>query len=422
MRRCMNKIAVPARRNLHSGLPTPRPARCSHQSTFVPQPRTQNFSASSFLRSNGDRSSQTTPSHAAEDAAQEPTSNAPPKRRAARSSVSKKNLRETSLTKKSKRSHDEAKKSATLATTDESDSDYMHKIQAVCVAQSFDMEVVEEILRFQGFDIDPDGTDLDLRAVIHARSVNKGDIFVFKTGTVVSWSVPTDTIMKIATKQLIRAANFPHADHLEIEDLDFSTDDTRETSYIRNQQEVVLGTRDENGEGRKLDTTMAKIAFSMGLARSTKLAVLEEKLDEFHEKSKPVAITLAGGSELSQSREFVLKKTGEILGLRSQLNHYYELTDSLPDIFWDTESKIEEYYTRVGNILDINQRIKQLNSKIDYANELVGVMREISSEKRGHRLELIIIILIAIEVVFGIRNEYREYLHGKSRDEAAAEA
>ena len=106
-----------------------------------------------------------------------------------------------------------------------------------------------------------------------------------------------------------------------------------------------------------------------------------------------------GGSEMNKSRQFILKRTGELLSLRSQLNEY-ELAESLPDLFWDKESKLEQYYDRVGKVLDVEPRIDKLNKRIDYANELVAVAREMSSEKRGHRLEWIIIILIAMEIAF----------------------
>jgi required for meiotic nuclear division protein 1 len=288
----------------------------------------------------------------------------------------------------------------------EDDGTYAHTVRAINVAQSFDMEMVEESLRGHGFAIDPDNAGLDSNAVVHARSYNNGDIFVFSSGTVVSWSVPADSITQIATRQLLAAANLPHVEDMEFEDLDFATDETRDNSFIRDE-EIVLGTRDQSHEGR-LDVTMAKIAFSMGLARSTKLAVLENKLNEFLETARPVARTLAGGSELPQDHKTVLKYLGEILGLRSQLNHYSELTDDLPDIFWDKESKIENYYNNISRILDVNPRIRQLNARIDYAYETVSVMREMSSEKRGHRLEWIIIVLIAVEVLFELRRIYRE--------------
>jgi uncharacterized Rmd1/YagE family protein len=93
------------------------------------------------------------------------------------------------------------------------------------------------------------------------------------------------------------------------------------------------------------------------------------------------------------------------------------LTDSLPDLFWDSrhELGLEGYYDQVGKALDVGVRIKALNDKMDYAQETASVMREILSHKHSSYLEWIIILLIVIEVVYGsievvflLRREWEE--------------
>lgn len=271
------------------------------------------------------------------------------------------------------------------------------------------MEAVQDILRFHAFELDPDHTEFDPTGVVHARGINDGDIFVFPSGTVVAWSVPADALMTLATKQLIRAAELPHVNRLEMEELEFLPDETRDTSYMRGEV-VVLGTRAQELENDRLDTTLAKIAFSSGLARSPKLAVLENQAIDYFENSKNSLNFLEGGLEHKLKRSSVLKMTGQLLSLRSQLNHYSDITDQLPDMFWDSESNLENYYSQISTVLDIRQRIGILNRKIDYAFENVSVLREMVSEKYGHRLEWIIIYLIAVEVMFELRRVYREYI------------
>jgi required for meiotic nuclear division protein 1 len=111
-----------------------------------------------------------------------------------------------------------------------------------------------------------------------------------------------------------------------------------------------------------------------------------------------------------------LRKTGELLNIRAQLNLYSELTDSLPDLFWDSrhELGLEGYYDLVGRALDVGIRIKVLNEKMDYAQEIASVLRETLSERHNLRLEWGIIILIAIEVVFEFTKQWSEH---KSQDE-----
>ncbi|UZP42595.1 hypothetical protein NXS19_010411 [Fusarium pseudograminearum] len=122
------------------------------------------------------------------------------------------------------------------------------------------MPLVLEILSSHGFDIDPDGTKFDANEVVHARGVNGGDIFVFPSGTIVTWSLPSDVV----TRQIMRAAEEAHDIKLrEFEDLEFTTDTNREASILKGDL-IVLGTRKEHKEADKLDTTPSKSCFLLG--------------------------------------------------------------------------------------------------------------------------------------------------------------
>jgi uncharacterized Rmd1/YagE family protein len=54
-------------------------------------------------------------------------------------------------------------------------------------------------------------------------------------------------------------------------------------------------------------------------------------------------------------------------------------------------------------------RIKVLNEKMDYAQEIASVLRETLSERHSLRLEWGIIVLIFIEVVFEFTQRWKEY-------------
>ncbi|XXH01518.1 hypothetical protein Hte_007878 [Hypoxylon texense] len=409
MRTSLQKVAGPALRGLHTITSAPRPPRtqrCFHQTTLTFLPRKRSFFSSNQLLSNSHKADGSPPAEDAElvndpePRQRNKASAAPSKRKPVRGSAAA-TLRLGLAAKQPKHSSIAARKDA------EPEKDYRRIISSICVAQSFDMEAVQEILRFHAFELDPDGTDFDPSGVVHARGINDGDIFVFPSGTVVAWSVPPDTLESLATKQLLRAAELPHINRLEVEELEFVTDEARDTSYMKGEV-VVLGTRAQELENNRLDTTFAKIAFSSGLARSPKLAALENLAIDYFENSKNSLNFLEGGLDHKLRRSSVLKLTGQLLSLRSQLNHYSDITDQLPDMFWDSESNLENYYNQISTVLDIRQRIGILNRKIDYGFENVSVLREMVSEKSGHRLEWIIIFLITIEVMFELRRVYRE--------------
>ncbi|KAI0487016.1 hypothetical protein F4859DRAFT_324227 [Xylaria cf. heliscus] len=409
MRPPLQKVMLPVFRGIHTNtrVLTPRPLRCFHQTTLMSLPRRRNFFTSNQLLAADEKADS---SEVFEGALRNPDtprrlneSSTPPKRKPVRASAAK-SLRLGAVTKPSKRT---ARKPEVPEVTDYDETDSSRSIRAICVAQSFDMAQVQEILRFHGFELDPDGTDFDTQAVVHARGVNNGDIFVFPSGTVVTWSVSQDILVKLASKHLIRAASFPHLDRAEMEMLEFAPDESRDTSYMKGEV-VILGTKAQELEHNRADTTLAKIAFSSGLARSPKLAVLETDLEFLLQESKATLNVLAAGSQNKLKRSSVLKMTGQLLNLRSQLNHYSDITEELPDMFWESESILEEYYNQIGGALSVRRRIEILNKRIDYANENVTVLREMISEKYGHRLEWIIIALITVEVLFELRRVYRE--------------
>ncbi len=311
---------------------------------------------------------------------------------------------------------------------------------AYAVAEQFDLGKVVEILRNKGYEPDPLGTGL-FPQVVHAqvptssiyRSTNPaardlasteiGDVFIFPSGTVVTWALPEGFTSYFATRTLLPAAENPHKGPIETEDLDYIEDPNREHSLIRGDT-IILGTKksehytqeasDEQLESQyqTIDTVLTKIAFSSGFARSTKLAVLETNLSTYLASTADIPALLSKGSRLpfKLSRRFILRKTGELLLLRAQLNLYSELTDSLPDLFWDSrhELNLETYYDQVGRALDVGIRIKVLNEKMDYAGEIATVLRERLSEKHGLFLEWTIIVLIAVEVGFEVLRLWKE--------------
>lgn len=307
---------------------------------------------------------------------------------------------------------------------------------AICAAEEYDITEVARILKGLGHTLDPYNTDLHEQVVhvalpiptgpVHQEETtwSPGDLFVFPSGTVVAWAIPDNVLLNIVSNTLLPAAKQPLSKHEE-EDLEFIEDPKRESSSIKGDR-IVLGIKQQSShmsteseartsqaaetetgqiQSRNLDTVLAKIAFSSGLARSTKLAVLEGLLENYFESTKSIPAVLSrGGWRMPFSRGFTSRKTGQLLSIRAQLNLYSELTDSLPDLFWDSrhELGLEGYYDQVGRALDTNIRIKVLNEKMDYAQEIASVLRQHLSEAHGVRLEWIIIVLIAVEVVFAI--------------------
>lgn len=323
---------------------------------------------------------------------------------------------------------------------------------AICAAEEYDISEVARILEGLGYQIDPYKTELHEQVVhvglpvrtnpshIEKATWTTGDLFVFPSGTIVAWDIPENVLSSVVCQTLLPAAKYP-LQKFEEEDLEYIEDTNKDNSSIKGDR-IILGTKiqvspsvadsgikgtlgldneTEQGHSRNLDTVLAKIAFSSGLARSTKLAVLESLLEDYFKSTKSIPADLSRGGSMPFTRSFISQKTGQLLSIRAQLNLYSELTDSLPDLFWDSkyELGLEGYYDQVGRALDTNIRIKVLNEKMDYAQEIASVLRQHLSEAHGVRLEWIIIVLIAVEVVFAIRNEIKDYLERKDTEKGS---
>ncbi|KAK7521436.1 YagE family protein [Phyllosticta citriasiana] len=304
------------------------------------------------------------------------------------------------------------------------------KVTAYCAAESYNIEKVLRLVKAEGHELDPYQTGL-FPQVVHIRvnnaleSKDTGDLFVFPSGTVVAWNVQEKLAFKLVNKTLVPAAEGTELEEMEIEDMAYIENPQTSTSDVSGDT-IVLGTGGEedhrsmalmahlDGQSfptQEVDAVLAKIAFSSGLARSTKLAVLEGLLNNYFESTRSIPTVLSRGSRLRFSRRFILMKTGELLNIRAQLNLYSELTDALPDLFWDSRHDLglEDYYTKVGRALDVSVRIKSLNDKLTYAQEIAQVLSSRLEEKHGHTLEWIIIVLIAFEILLELRRLWKEH-------------
>ncbi|KAL8674309.1 MAG: hypothetical protein Q9168_001302 [Polycauliona sp. 1 TL-2023] len=358
------------------------------------------------------------------------------KRKSQRSPASKNSLRRVAVEAQRSRNVKEVRKEEVYESQPSTKT-----VTAYCAAEQYDISAVANILRDAAHHLDPYGTGL-YPQVVHVEVPNQmpsrrtegggittGDVFIFPSGTIVAWDVPESTMSFLVSRTLAPAAVHPHPDQLEEEDLEYLEDPSRESSAIRGDT-IILGTRPSSDSQshdhpnsnntnsqqiRTIDTVLTKIAFSSGLARSTKLAALETLLNTYLSSTLSIPRLLSHGSRLPYTRTTILQKTGQLLWLRAQLNLYSELTDSLPDLFWDSkyELGLEGYYDMVGRALDVGVRIKILNGKLDYATEIAEVLRGQLSERHGVRLEWIIIALITVEVGFAVRQEVKEYRERK---------
>ncbi|KAK9452972.1 hypothetical protein V1511DRAFT_506129 [Dipodascopsis uninucleata] len=270
---------------------------------------------------------------------------------------------------------------------------------ALTVADSYDLPKAIELLHAAGHlnasMLLPD----DVAFVKYpTASGYKADIFILSNGSIVTFGMYEVDSIKVA--DILANAEIRSYPTRESEDLDYIEYPPEHGSENAEEEPVKRSFMDGDiicirGHDRILD----KAAFASGIARSTKLAVLELNLEEYIKSVRDITDNLASGRKLPihDGRE-ILKRTGELLTLRGNLNLYSELAE-LPDLYW-SEPELESLYKAVSKNLDITPRISILNKKLDYVIEVVSIMKAHISEEKSVRLEWMIILLIMVEVAF----------------------
>lgn len=232
------------------------------------------------------------------------------------------------------------------------------------------------------------------------------DLMVLLNGSVVGWGHPKVSEKQIMEDPLVeylksgRGAELSEPyETIESDELDYvefehtTGESSPASSYLQGEVFVVHGV---DALQRNLD----KAAFSMGFSRSTRLAILENALDRHLQKTRANSERMSRGMNIDTNEGELLRLTGRLFLLRGKLNLYSELIE-VPDLYW-TEPTLETIYEDVSKILDISTRVSILNRKLDYATDEQRAFLGVLNEKKGTRLEWIIIILITVEVGFEI--------------------
>ncbi|KAI8980192.1 hypothetical protein BD414DRAFT_493901 [Trametes punicea] len=266
-----------------------------------------------------------------------------------------------------------------------------------------------------------------------SRTGKEGEVFLFANGSFVCWGLGEDEASKFAQEVLAKSGvEVAPLKEPETEDLEFVTDPEENTRLQGDL--IVLGRTpplsSEDTMPMELppsvlprDTILARYAFSQALSRSTALSGLEASLEDYLSSVASLPQSLQKTGKPGLGRRALVKKLGELLRFRQGLNLNRENFSDTPDFYW-SEPVLEAYFNSLSNALEIRSRIRSVNDKITYAAEMQSVLRELLTETSAHRMELIIIALIAVEVVIClIRDgpELWEMAFGKEKEDQPAE-
>ncbi|GHJ89201.1 hypothetical protein NliqN6_5603 [Naganishia liquefaciens] len=254
------------------------------------------------------------------------------------------------------------------------------------------------------------------RALASFDQGQNGEIWVFRNGSFVTWGLTPaegrrflrEVIRNPATIVEVGTLNFGR---VQTEEVDFVVDPTEETRIKGNL--ILLGRAPELQTFTPSPTYAAlltRYTLSLSLARSSALSAVEAKLDAHLASVSKVPHMLEVWGRQPLGRKEVIRKIGELMVLREAVNFRGGGLEDTPEIYW-SEPQLEEYFDTISREFEMKERIDTINQKIDYASEVQSTLRALLTEASGHRMELIIIVLIAVEVVFLLLREGHELSH-----------
>src|SRR5712671_3608853 len=133
------------------------------------------------------------------------------------------------------------------------------------------------------------------------------------------------------------------------------------------------------------------------LAKSVVLAHDEREVEKVFEIIEPFAKELADHGRTRRDRKGVLKLTGNALLVQQRVSGRVAVGEK-PDVLWDRPD-LERLYARLEDEYELSERAETLNRKLAVVADTASTLADIIDTKRSLRLEIIVVILIAFEIV-----------------------
>jgi len=278
------------------------------------------------------------------------------------------------------------------------DAQAQREIRMFCTAERLDLMKLEAVLR-----ADPRvGADSirrfpgDAPEVLHIHGVEGGqggsNIFFFDFGVAVFWC--TSVAEEI---EVLRALVAP-AEVNSVKARDTTWDQfslyfsSREQPSIQND----IITISQRSSGIK-----TKLALSAALAQSTKLLLYEKEVQHIAEATRYIPEDLARSGGCHMSVKDLNRLTGYIFMKTQSLN----LVDPLMSIpeWLETESdRLVETYKKVCVYLDIDNRVKILDSRLTCFKDLLALLRDQHHDTEGTKLYMLVIVLLVFCVLLSL--------------------
>jgi uncharacterized Rmd1/YagE family protein len=256
-----------------------------------------------------------------------------------------------------------------------------------CIADSIDLAKLDAYLKTADLRF----SSIKLRDVLKMSHSNGQSIHIFNNGTVVSWNIKRHQI-KFYLNLFKQFSTKPIKNSIH-----------DEFSYVYSDKIAISphGYFDVDCISLTDDDEM-RLTFSYALSQSVKLQYFERILEGLIEKYTPIIRSQAKHGKLPITRTQIREAIVDIITANSELNlisnFFYH-----PKYFWQHPT-LEEYYIILERYLHVSRRVHAINQRLEKLNGIFDMFNSYLENRHMHNLELIVIILISIEIVFGVLN------------------
>jgi uncharacterized Rmd1/YagE family protein len=133
------------------------------------------------------------------------------------------------------------------------------------------------------------------------------------------------------------------------------------------------------------------------LAKSVVLAHDEREVAKVFEVIEPFARELATHGRTRRNRKGIFKLIGNALLVQQRVSGRVAVTEK-PDALWERPD-LERLYARLEDEYELKERAEALNRKLAVVAETAQTLADIIDTRRAFRLEFIVVVLIAFEII-----------------------
>ena len=139
------------------------------------------------------------------------------------------------------------------------------------------------------------------------------------------------------------------------------------------------------------------IVIADALSKSVVLARDEREVAAVFDIVEPFARQLAEKGRLFGGRRTILKHFGNALLVQHRLSGRVAVTEK-PDVVWDRQD-LDRLYARLEDEYELKERAEALSRKLKVIADTAEILTDTIDTRRSLRLEIIIVILIAVELL-----------------------